>query len=130
MNSYSVEEIKKFESKDRRISLQGLIQSLIGAGANVNEVKEVCALAKKYQDEIYRIVEGKAEPVSEESIIPMATAAQQKILEYIAIELKIDLDDSLREEVLDWTESNYKKRIYPSKEETGKKFIKWWGKEQ
>ena len=166
MEKYSKEEIENFRKKDKRISLQGLVQVILATGANVHEVKENCDLAKQYSDCIEELVESgfekpkeknnglellKAEdtigkmsvkvaapeppfptisgstiPFERHNAIPMPTLAQQKTLEYIAVELKTELNDKLKNEVLDFVEQTYQKRIYPSKISTADKFVAWY----
>lgn len=56
--AYTEEELENFRKKDKRISIQGLVQTLIISGRNANEIKENCELAKAYSDEIERLVNG------------------------------------------------------------------------
>ena len=59
-------------------------------------------------------------------VLPQPTLAQQKTLEYIAVELKTELNDKLKNEVLDFVEQTYQKRLYPSKIPTADKFVAWY----
>jgi hypothetical protein len=83
--AYTKEEIEQFQKKDKRISMQGLVQVLLATGANIHEVKENVALAKKYSDEIWRIVDG------DTLILPTPTADQKKVLD--AIDSKVNIAD-------------------------------------
>ena len=67
MEKYSKEEIENFRKKDKRISLQGLVQVILATGANVHEVKENCDLAKQYSDCIEELVESGFEKPKEKN---------------------------------------------------------------
>ena len=56
-NNYSEEEKLEFRKKDRRIGLQGLVQTLITTFDKALTVKETVQLAHEYLAEIYQVVE-------------------------------------------------------------------------
>lgn len=123
--AYSKEEIEQFRKKDKRISMQGLVQVILATGADKEKVQENCELAKKYSDEIERLAEGEVEKKTEEkSTVPAPKLDQKKVLDYIAKELNVELDDSLKNDVLDYIEKEYGKRVYPTKKASVEKFIK------
>lgn len=100
--AYTKEEIEQFRKKDKRISMQGLVQILLATGANIHEVKENVALAKKYSDEIWNTVDEitAKEPVErsptgtvETSIIPKPTADQVPVLKAVMEQTGLSKDD-------------------------------------
>ena len=59
MRKYTKEEIAAFNRKDKRISIQGLVQVIIKTVSVdlEDDSEKIVALAKKYSDEIQRVVE-------------------------------------------------------------------------
>jgi len=119
--SYSKEEIEEFRKKDKRISISGIVQALIEAGADMTKVEENCNLAKAYSDKIWELAENNV-PQKEE-VLPAPTLQQQEVLEYIAEALKTKVDDKLKREILDFIEKEFNQRTYPTKKSSVNKFI-------
>lgn len=118
--AYTPEEIEQFRKKDKRISMQGLVQVLLAAGANIHEVTSNVALAKQYSDEIWGIVEGSksSEPPVERSptnVIPKPTADQVPVLKAVMEQTGLD-KDSVCIGVLDYSTNVLHKTVatYPT----------------
>jgi hypothetical protein len=108
--AYTPEEIEQFRKKDKRISIQGILQVILAKdGAKVSEVEANVKLAKAYSDEIEEIVnenggvkEVTTRPTPAESdSLPAPTADQKKVLDAICTQLKgldtqMDWDDVCR----------------------------------
>ena len=83
MGQYSKKEIEEF---------QKLVQVLLATGANVHEVEENCKLAKKYSDEIFKLVENgnistsKTQPQLKPAEAEVKQAVEKKLGRSITVE--------------------------------------------
>ena len=129
---YTSEELRQFRLKDKRMSLSGLVQALLQAGANVYDIKANVELARIYSNKIYEIAEEEVANESEKTIevpsvsewvlaaqrgsLPEPTAKEQEMLDLV-----VEGADGSKEEIL---LSIYKKwGAYPTKKQSVKKCL-------
>lgn len=132
-NSYTEEDKRSFRLKDLLNSKQSSLKaaSIVNEGNNTITVKEILEQAQGYFEwltaeqnfsDLNNPPEKESSPKKE--FIPAPTLEQKKVLDYIAEQLKVELNDKLKKEVLNWVEKKYnKKGLYPTKIETAKLFI-------
>jgi len=100
VRQYTKKEIEEFQKKDKRISMQGLVQALITAGTftkeEVIEMQLPLALSRKYSEAIFQLVESgsieesnKTEPMLKPAEAKVKEAVEKKLGRGITVE---DLD--------------------------------------
>lgn len=126
MANYTKEEIEQFRKKDKRISMQGLVQSIISAkiftDKEVVEMQLPLALAKKYSEAIHKLAEG-SEVVAEEETEtkPQLTVQQKRVFDLV----KKQIDSVSIADVLRWSQSVGHEGIFPQNSESVKKIVEF-----